>query len=68
MNTGKVKFFNRKKGFGFLIDDSDQSDIFVHITAINDKKEPFITDDAVSFDYSENKNGRCADNVKKINP
>jgi len=35
MSTGKVKFFNETKGFGFIIDDNSGEEIFVHITGVN---------------------------------
>ena len=68
MATGKIKFFNRKKGFGYIIDDSSLSDIFVHITAFKCKKEEIKTNDLVTYDISANANGQCAINVVKSNP
>jgi len=37
MKTGKVKFFNESKGFGFIVTDDDQSEIFVHHSGLIDK-------------------------------
>lgn len=63
MNTGKVKFYNKSKGFGFIIQDDTNEEIFVHATGlINDIRE----NDRVSFDVSEGKKGLNAINVKLI--
>jgi CspA family cold shock protein len=48
MATGKVKFFNLKKGFGFIIDDNTQNDIFVHATGLIDRD--IHANDDVNFD------------------
>lgn len=65
MPTGTVKFYNRKKGFGFIkIDESDR-EIFVHATGIIDKRN-LQENDRVSFDEGTSDRGPAAVNVKKI--
>ncbi|MFA6461181.1 MAG: cold shock domain-containing protein [Candidatus Woesearchaeota archaeon] len=61
---GTVKFFNRKKGFGF-ISGEDGKDYFVHFTSL--AKGTFIRDnDVVSFDTGEGERGLKAENVQLI--
>ena len=63
MNKGKVKWYNRAKGFGFIKKESG-SDIFVHHTALDGK---ILKDsDEVSFEVGEGPKGECAINVKLI--
>jgi CspA family cold shock protein len=61
MKTGKVKFFNKAKGFGFIIDDETGQDYFVHVSGISDEIKE---EDAVTFELKEGKKGLNAVNVK----
>ncbi|MFN3801436.1 MULTISPECIES: cold-shock protein [Belliella] len=63
MLTGTVKFYNDAKGFGFIVDDESQSDVFVHATGLLDK---VAQDDKVTYDVKEGKKGPNAINVKKV--
>ncbi|MEI7981393.1 MAG: cold shock domain-containing protein [Bacteroidota bacterium] len=62
MSTGKVKFFNERKGFGFIVDDEGQQEVFVHVSGLVDK---IRENDLVSFDVTEDKRGKKAINVRK---
>jgi len=62
MSTGKIKFFNEKKGFGFIVDDASQNDIFVHVTGLTEK---VAENDEVVFELAEDKRGQKAINVKR---
>ena len=62
MSTGKVKFFNERKGFGFIIEDGSNQDIFVHVSGSIDRIKE---NDQVSFDVTEDQRGKKAINVKR---
>ncbi|MCK4678115.1 MAG: cold shock domain-containing protein [Bacteroidales bacterium] len=63
MKTGKVKFFNQSKGFGFIIDEESGNDYFVHVSGLIDEIKD---DDEVSFELKEGKKGLNAVDVKLI--
>jgi len=61
MPTGKVKFFNSEKGFGFIRPDDGSDDVFVHITAVQRSGLEGLKDDqAVSYELTEGRDGRMA--------
>ncbi|MBN2173421.1 MAG: cold shock domain-containing protein [Bacteroidales bacterium] len=61
MKTGKVKFFNESKGFGFIIDDESGKDYFVHVSGLIDSIK---SDDEVTYELKEGKKGLNAVDVK----
>ncbi|MBT2558070.1 cold-shock protein [Hymenobacter sp. ISL-91] len=63
MKTGTVKFFNEAKGFGFIIQDEDNQEIFVHQTGlVHEIRE----NDRVSFDIVDGRKGQNAVKVERI--
>lgn len=66
MPSGSVKWFDEKKGFGFIEND-DGGDIFVHHTGIQGSGFKTLSDgDRVSFDIEQGDKGPKAVNVMKV--
>lgn len=67
MNTGKIKFFNEVKGFGFITSDTEgEAEVFFHFTAMKGGKKVSKEDKgrAVSYELKDGKKGDEADNVE----
>ena len=64
MRTGKVKFFNVKNKFGFIIDDETKSEYYVHAKDVNG--EVLAENDLVQFELEEAKRGPQCVQVSKI--
>lgn len=59
MPTGKVKWFNTSKGFGFIAPDEGGPDVFVHISAVEQSGMTGLADDQpVSYELVEGRDGR----------
>lgn len=64
--TGKVKWFNAAKGYGFITGD-DGVEVFVHFSSINQDGYKSLDDgQAVSYEVTEGEKGPQAVNVTKI--
>ncbi len=65
--TGKVKWFNESKGFGFITRDDGQKDCFVHYSAIQGNGFKTLKEgDKVEFDVVQGQKGLQAANVQPI--
>ena len=66
MVTGKVKWFNAEKGYGFITTDEGK-DVFVHYSAIQTDGFKTLDDgEAVSFEVVQSARGEQAANVCKL--
>ena len=62
---GTVKWFNYKKGYGFIVPEDGGRDVFVHMTAVRAANLKRLPDNqAVEFDLVEEQGKTCATNLK----
>jgi len=68
---GKVKFYNKEKGFGFIVEEGkvstpeEKNDVFVHFSNI-EGGGPLEENDTVEFELEDGPKGPNAKNVKKL--
>ena len=63
MNKGTVKFFNESKGFGFITEEGNNAEHFVHVSGLVDE---IRENDEVEFDLQDGRKGLNAVNVRVI--
>ena len=64
--TGKIKWFNDAKGFGFVTPDDGSKDVFVHFSALQGEGFKTLAEgQAVEFEVMQDAKGAKAQNVKK---
>ena len=61
MAKGTVKFFNDSKGFGFIVDEETEKEIFVHVSGLVDEVKE---NDEVTFDVADGRKGPNAVDVR----
>tara|TARA_B100002003_G_scaffold223411_1_gene227888 strand:+ start:1384 stop:1587 length:204 start_codon:yes stop_codon:yes gene_type:complete len=67
MATGKVKWFDAKKGFGFITPDEGGKDAFLHVSALQAANISSVTDgQAVSFELTEQRGKQAASEIQLI--
>jgi CspA family cold shock protein len=65
--TGTVKWFNSKKGFGFITRDDGQGDVFVHFSAIQSRGFKTLEEgQKVEFEIAQDEKGPKAANVVRV--
>ncbi len=66
MPSGKVKWFNSKKGYGFITDAETEKDIFLHVSALEESKLKILKEEQkLEFEIKEENNKLQAINLKK---
>ena len=66
MPSGKIKWFNAKKGYGFITDDKSNKDIFLHVSALEESKLRVLKEEqTIVYDIKEEKDKLQAINIKK---
>ena len=67
MATGSIKWFNESKGFGFITQENDGADVFVHFSAIQGTGFKTLTEgQKVSFETEQGPKGLQATNVTAL--
>ena len=65
MATGKIKWFDAKKGFGFISPDDGGKDAFLHVSALQAANIQSVNDgQAVEYELTEQRGKMAASNIK----
>ena len=66
MTTGKIKWFNPTKGYGF-IEQEGNKDVFLHVSALEQAGISTLKEgEEIEFEIGENKGKQNAINIKKV--
>ena len=67
MTTGKIKWFNPTKGYGFIENDTGGKDVFLHVSALEKAGISTLREgEEIEFEIGENKGKENAINIKKV--
>ena len=67
MATGKIKWFDTKKGFGFITPDDGDKDAFLHVSALQAANIQSVNDgQAVSYELTEQRGKQAASEISII--
>ena len=67
MPTGKVKWYNSRKGYGFISPEDGSKDVFVHVTALEQSQINYLDEgDSLTFEIAEENGKTKAINIKKL--
>ena len=67
MTTGKIKWFNPTKGYGFIENNTGGKDVFLHVSALEEAGIKTLQEgEEIEFEIGENRGKENAINVKKI--
>lgn len=68
MKQGKIKWFDIKKGYGFIAPEDGSKDVFVHRNNVEnlDNNQGLEDDEAVEFEVEETQKGLSAVNVTSL--
>tara|TARA_R100000951_G_scaffold94309_1_gene83040 strand:+ start:381 stop:581 length:201 start_codon:yes stop_codon:yes gene_type:complete len=65
MTTGKIKWFDPTKGYGFI--EQEGKDVFLHVSALEEAGISTLQEgETVSFEIGENRGKENAINIKKV--
>ena len=67
MTTGKIKWFNPAKGYGFIENGTGGKDVFLHVSALEKAGISTLKEgEEIEFEIGENKGRENAINIKKV--
>ena len=67
MTQGKIKWFDSKKGYGFIVPDDGSKDIFLHVSALQKAGIDTLDEgEAITYNLAEERGKQSATDIQKI--